>query len=334
MRCHFPEAAAMDDISLPFTMQATVVHGEPPPSDPLDEGPLPSGWVRIPVSFQITLPTELSEGGGRRGTPPSGADAKVALVPHSLRLGTGQPGEDERTWQDFDAPLGALHDDPSTLDAAFHDDWSPAVPVPPWLTQGRLPSFENHDAFLDFLDDPHRHPPAATPAPGVRPPRLDVSAAPHPTGGASSLGQRAAAAAEMGLGGGMMVAGAGETALGAATAPEGVGVPVAVEGIATAGTGLGLYEDGRRRWNEAARTAHPDPGPPVPPLVPPVAAPPPEGFSTDPKAARPHGLVTTPVSPAPKNEGLVVDPPRGPAVVTLYGDDQPDKIHHGDQDNM
>ena len=216
--------------------------------------------------------------------------------------------------------------------AALRDGRYPDVPLLPWLATDRLPAFDDHDAFLDFMDDPHRHPPAAPPASIVHAPISDALRAPPPPPGASALlgwKAAAAAAAEMGLGGRMMVVGAGETALGAATAPEGVGVPVAAEGIATAGAGLGLYEDGRRRWTEAdraARTAHPDPGPPVPPLVPPVAAPPPEGFSSDPKAARPHDLVTVPPPLPPANDGLVAPPSRGPSVVTIYGNGEADKI--------
>ncbi len=139
----------------------------------------------------------------------------------------------------------------------------------------------------------------------------------------------------MGLGATMTTVGTGATVLGVATSPEGVGIPIAAGGLATAGAGIGIYEDGLRRWNQqgdAAVTPHVDPRSPLPPLVPPVVLPPIEGFSTDPKAARPHSLITTPVQPAPRNEGLVVEPPQGPTIVTIYGDRrEPDKIQPGSQ---
>ena len=72
----------MDDIRIPFTMQAAVAPDGPSP-DPF-EGRLPPGWVRIPVSLRVALPAEVLDGtAGAAGTP-------VAIVPHDLRLG-GEP---------------------------------------------------------------------------------------------------------------------------------------------------------------------------------------------------------------------------------------------------
>ena len=164
----------MDDVLIPFTMQATVTYGEPPPPDPLDDGPLPLGWVRIPVSFQITLPPEVLEGASRGGAAHPGPDAPIPIVPHSLRLGSGPHAEGGRTWQDFGALLEALDDAPSPpASAPLAPDGQaaaprhapyPAAPLPPWRTAGRPPAFESHDAFLDFMDDPGRPPPAAATA--------------------------------------------------------------------------------------------------------------------------------------------------------------------------
>ncbi len=162
----------MDDVLIPFTMQATVTYGEPPPPlDPLDDGPLPLGWVRIPVSFQITLPPELLEGASRGGAAHADLDAPIPIVPHSLRLGTDLHAEGGRTWTDFGTLLAALGDDPSSPDAApvARDEPAaaapqaptPVAPLPPWRTAGKPPNFESHDAFLDFMDDPGRPPPAA-----------------------------------------------------------------------------------------------------------------------------------------------------------------------------
>ena len=197
------------------------------------------------------------------------------------------------------------------------------------------------------MGNPDRHPAAAPPAlaahgPG---PGKSAPATTHGTGAGNPVSEplailpKVTAAGEIGLGAAMTTVGAGEILLGVATAPAGVGVLIAAEGVVTTGAGIGLYEDGLRQWNhrgEAAVTPHVDPRPPSPPLVPPVAPPLTEGFSTDSKAARPHSLVTTPVQPGPRNEGLVVEPPQGPAIVTIYGDEKPDVIndhqkkHHRD----
>ncbi len=336
----------MNEARLPFTMKATVTYGDSPP-EPLPDQ-LPPGWVRIPVSFQVTLPAWVMEH-ARQGGPSAGSDhgsrPSVSIVPHSLRLGTGGHLAGGRTWQDFDALLRGLQDDPSSpasaqvsqedLAAALRGEQHPVLPVPPQLGLPTPPIPRDFDAFLDFMDDPERHPLAASPVSTSHTPGPGKSAMPPPiqtingsvgsmtTGAAANISQKAAAAAEMGLGATMTAAGTGATVLGVATSPEGVGIPIAAGGLATAGAGIGIYEDGLKRWNQrsnAAMTPHVDPRPPLPPLVPPVVLPPIEGFSMDPKAARPHSLVTTPVQPTPRNEGLVVEPPQGPTIVTIYGD--------------
>ncbi len=350
----------MDKARLPFTMKATVTYTDAPP-EPLPDRLLP-GWVRIPVSFQVMLPAEVMEG-ARQGSPSAGSDhgsgTPVSIVPHSLRLGAGAHPDDGRTWQDFDALLRGLHDDPPSLApaqvsqeelaAARCGEQYSVPPVPPQLRLGVPPIPKDFDAFLDFMDDPKRHPLAAssvstsrTPGPGksaMLPPiqTINGGGGSMMTGASAEAGQKAAAAAEMGLGATMTAVGAGATAFGVATSPEGVGVPIAAGGLATAGAGIGIYEDGFRRWNQhgnAAMTPHVDPRPPSPPLVPPIVLGPIEGFSTDPKAAQPHSLVTTPVQPAPRNGGLVVEPPQGPTIVTVFGDRrEPDKINPDDQAN-
>ncbi|MGI4745973.1 MAG: polymorphic toxin type 50 domain-containing protein [Janthinobacterium lividum] len=72
-------------------MKATVTYGDAPP-EPLPDQ-LRSGWMRIPVSFQVTLPAEVMEhtrqGGSSVGSG-HGSGASVSIVPHSLRLGTGR----------------------------------------------------------------------------------------------------------------------------------------------------------------------------------------------------------------------------------------------------
>ncbi len=358
---NFGASAAVDDVRLPFSMNATVTYGDPPPRGPLPD-PLPPGWVRIPVSFQVMLPVEIMQQpaacGGSSSASAGTPGATVSIVPHSLRLGT-EPGQDgDRTWQDFGALFDALHDgsaspafypvDGDELIAAERRDPHPVLPIPAPLAFDKAPAAPDFDAFLDFMGDPDRHPAMAPPAPTAHGPGPGKSASAAATGetgiGRSVSGHlgvlpKVTAAGEIGLGAVMTTAGAGEILLGVATAPAGVGIPIAAEGVVTTGAGIGLYEDGLRQWNhggEAAVTPHVDPRPPSPPLVPPVMPPPTGGFSTDPKAARPHGLVTTPVQPGPRNEGLVVEPPQGPAVVTIYGDEKPDVIndhqkkHHRD----
>lgn len=348
----------MNEARLPFTMKATVTRGGAPP-EPLPDQ-LPPGWVRIPVSFQVTLPAEAMEH-TRQGGPSVGSGhglgASVSIVPHSLRLDTGGHPAGGRTWKDFDALLRGLQDDPASpasaqvsqedLAAALRGEQHPVLPVPPQLGLGAPPIPQNFDALLDFMDDLERHPLAAssvstshTPGPGksaMLPPIqiINGGSGSMTTGALANVSQKAAAAAEMGLGATMTTVGTGATVLGVATSPEGVGIPIAAGGLATAGAGIGIYEDGLRRWNQqgdAAVTPHVDPRPPTPPLVPPVVLPPIEGFSTDPKAARPHSLITTPVQPVPRNEGLVVEPLQGPTIVTIYGDRrEPNKIHRGAQ---
>ncbi len=48
----------MDHVKLPFTMSAAVSAGDAPPDAPLLEQ-LPPGWVRIPVTIEIMLPSEV-----------------------------------------------------------------------------------------------------------------------------------------------------------------------------------------------------------------------------------------------------------------------------------
>ena len=61
----------MPDIHLPFSMTADISLGAAPLAAPEDD-PLPPGWVRIPVSFQITLPA------GTLDAPPARQDATRA----------------------------------------------------------------------------------------------------------------------------------------------------------------------------------------------------------------------------------------------------------------
>ncbi len=345
----------MDDVRLPFTMNATVTFGDPPEWNPLPD-PLPPDWIRIPVSFAVYLPVEIWQRAMREGWTPALAEAvsaQISIVPHSLRLGTGPKQDGDRTWQDFDALFDALHDgsaspalppvDSDALVAAKMRDPHPVLPVPAPLKFDTAPVAPDFDAFLDFMGDPDRHPPVAPSWPAAHGPG-PVKSAPAGAGGTGTVNPvskplavlpKVTAAGEMGLGAAMTTVGTGEIAFGVATAPEVIGVPIAAEGAATTSVGIGLYEDGLRRWNHADgtnRTAHVDPRPPTPPLVPPVVPPPTEGFSTDPKVAQLHSLITTPVQPGPRNEGLVVEPPQGPAVVTIFGDGKPEKIWQQAQD--
>ena len=104
----------MDEARLPFTMNATVSYGTSPP-EPLPDR-LPPGWVRIPVSFQVMLPAEVMEGARQGGASSAGSGhgpgTPMSIVPHSLRLGAGTHPNDGRTWQDFDALLQDLQDEP------------------------------------------------------------------------------------------------------------------------------------------------------------------------------------------------------------------------------
>ena len=66
----------MSEIQLPFSMQAEISVGAARVAEP-DDDPLPPGWVRIPVSFQITLPAGLMDraaAGQAAMTPPSGSN--------------------------------------------------------------------------------------------------------------------------------------------------------------------------------------------------------------------------------------------------------------------
>ena len=154
----------MDDIRIPFTMQAAVAPDGPSP-DPF-EGRLPPGWVRIPVSLRVALPAEVLDGtAGAAGTP-------VAIMPHDLRLG-GEPWSgDGQTWEDPGVAPGARHDTPFPMDAIPNKGppaWdgpatsSGLVPPPPVIhlspNTGRLPAFTDFDAFLAFMDNPEHRPP-------------------------------------------------------------------------------------------------------------------------------------------------------------------------------
>ncbi len=50
----------MDDVTLPFTMTASVSSGGAAPDAPLPEQ-LPPGWVRIPVTIEVMLPPEVAD---------------------------------------------------------------------------------------------------------------------------------------------------------------------------------------------------------------------------------------------------------------------------------
>ncbi len=96
-------SAAVDDVRLPFTMNATVTYGDPPSRDPLPD-PLPPGWVRIPISFQVMLPEEIMQQawcGGSSSASAGTAGAPASIAPHSLRLDTGPRRDGDRTWQAF-----------------------------------------------------------------------------------------------------------------------------------------------------------------------------------------------------------------------------------------
>ena len=108
--------SAVDNVRLLFTMKATVTFGGSPPRDPLPD-PLPPGWVRIPVPFQVMLPAEIMQPaahGGRRPLRPGrpvrrcrSCRIRCASAPGRV----GGPGRDgNRTWRDFGALFDALHD--------------------------------------------------------------------------------------------------------------------------------------------------------------------------------------------------------------------------------
>ena len=95
-------------------MNAKVSYGTSPPELLPDR--LPPGWVRLPVSFQVMLPAEVMEGARQVGASSAGSGhgpgTSVSIMPHSLRLGAGTHADDGRTWQDFDALLQDLQDEP------------------------------------------------------------------------------------------------------------------------------------------------------------------------------------------------------------------------------
>ena len=60
---------------MPFSMQAELSLGTARVAEPDDE-PLPPGWIRIPVSFEVTLPGGLADRASdpqAAMTPPSGS---------------------------------------------------------------------------------------------------------------------------------------------------------------------------------------------------------------------------------------------------------------------
>ena len=134
----------LNEARLPFTMNAAVSYGASPPKPLPDQ--LPPGWVRIPVSFQIMLPAEVMEGARRGGASSAGSGhgpgTSVSIVPHSLRLGAGTHSDDGRTWQDLDALLQDLQDEPLPPAAAqaSRDDARP-------ISVGALNSLGLHAAF-------------------------------------------------------------------------------------------------------------------------------------------------------------------------------------------
>ena len=60
----------MNETRLPFTMKATANFDDPQAEYSHD--PLPPGWVRLPVSFQITLPSDVMQHVGRGSSPSIG----------------------------------------------------------------------------------------------------------------------------------------------------------------------------------------------------------------------------------------------------------------------
>ena len=121
----------MNEARLPFTMKATVTYGGALP-EPLPDQ-LPPGWVRIPVSFQVTLPAEAMEHARQGGSSAGSGDGpgpSVSIVPHSLRLGAGAGLRGGRSWKDLGALVEALQDDPSLLGPMGADKGEPG-PQPP-----------------------------------------------------------------------------------------------------------------------------------------------------------------------------------------------------------
>lgn len=105
----------MNEARLPFTMNARVSYGDPPPEPFSDQ--LPPGWIRIPVSFQVTLPAEVMEQARQGGSSAGSGDGpgpSVSIVPHSLRLGAGAHPDDGQTSQDLEALLRTMQDEPSS----------------------------------------------------------------------------------------------------------------------------------------------------------------------------------------------------------------------------
>ena len=75
----------MNEVRLPFTMQATVTRGGPPP-EPIPD-PLPPGWVRIPVALQVNLSDAMADHLLDGGTAWDADDvAGLAVVTNSMRF--------------------------------------------------------------------------------------------------------------------------------------------------------------------------------------------------------------------------------------------------------
>ena len=117
-----PGARALTNVSLPFRMQAAVTYGDPP--DPVEGRPvdlkdLPLGWVRIPISIDVTLTEEILEQARHRAAQ---ADA-------------GHRARDQS------------------------DDWSPRRQVPVLAPVApRSKDWQDFNSFLDFLGDPASSP--------------------------------------------------------------------------------------------------------------------------------------------------------------------------------
>lgn len=174
-------SSLLDEARLPFTMSATVSYGGSPPGPSLDQ--LPADWVRLPVSFQVTLPAEVMEGAAQAGASAgSGQDLRtsVSILPHAGWPGVAAPPDDGRTWQDQPASPGAA--------PARRDDARPIGP-------GTLNSLGLGAAFRQRLDNRPARPASrdtagAAPAPAppdVGTPNRIAAGGNHPASGTGRI---------------------------------------------------------------------------------------------------------------------------------------------------